>query len=390
MSSQPRTTIIDIRHLTKPQPSGVGHYTLELLKALFKIDQTNEYLLFSSGSTRALENLPVFDKPNVRRFHLKIPNRILNASLIATGWPKFDELVKPHLAKDKKPFFFFTNLNIVSLSPGTDYVLTLHDLSFEIFPEFYDRKSRLWHKLTGAKKLAADARAIIVPSSSAKNDVANIFTIAPEKIFVVPHGIGSEFSPRSTPQDHGVNSKYHLPKKFALFFGTLEPRKNLRAVIEAVEKYREQTHNDLHLILAGKPTFYVKKLFHSLSKNQKQFVRQLGYVKTQDRPALYRLAEVVLFPSIYEGFGLPIIEAQASGTPVITSNTSSMPEVSGRAAICVDPYNPNDLAAALKELFLNQEFKKQKISEGLERTKEFSWKKTAEQTQEILNKISIS
>jgi glycosyltransferase involved in cell wall biosynthesis len=181
-----------------------------------------------------------------------------------------------------------------------------------------------------------------------------------------------------------------LPKKFALFFGTLEPRKNLRAVIEAVEKYREQTHNDLHLILAGKPTFYVKKLFHSLSKNQKQFVRQLGYVKTQDRPALYRLAEVVLFPSIYEGFGLPIIEAQASGTPVITSNTSSMPEVSGRAAICVDPYNPNDLAAALKELFLNQEFKKQKISEGLERTKEFSWKKTAEQTQEILNKISIS
>jgi len=379
--------IIDIRHLTKPQPSGVGHYTLELLKALFEIDQTNEYLLFSSGSTQALENLPVFDKPNVCQFHLEIPNRFLNTLLIATGRPKFDELAKMYFSKDKKPLFFFPNLNIVSLSPNTDYILTLHDLSFEIFPEFYDRKSRLWHKLARAKKLAAGARAIIVPSNSAKNDIAKIFEIAPEKIFVVPHGIGLEFSPRSTPQDHGVNSKYHLPKKFALFFGTLEPRKNLQTMIEAVEKYREQTHNDLHLILAGKPTAYSKKLFHSLSKNQKQFVRQLGYVKTQDRPALYRLAEVVLFPSIYEGFGLPIIEAQASGTPVITSNTSSMPEVGGRAAICVDLYDSNSLTAALAELLASEEFRQKKITEGLENAKKYDWKTTAQKTVDVFSKF---
>jgi glycosyltransferase involved in cell wall biosynthesis len=158
-------------------------------------------------------------------------------------------------------------------------------------------------------------------------------------------------------------------------------------MIEAVEKYREQTHNDLHLILAGKPTAYSKKLFHSLSKNQKQFVRQLGYVKTQDRPALYRLAEVVLFPSIYEGFGLPIIEAQASGTPVITSNTSSMPEVGGRAAICVDLYDSNSLTAALAELLASEEFRQKKITEGLENAKKYDWKTTAQKTVDVFSKF---
>lgn len=378
--------IIDIRHLTKPEPSGVGQYTLELLRALFCLDQTNEYLLLSSGSSRARENLPVFDDPNVKILHLNIPNRLLNASLLATGRPRFDELIMKKMGWSEKPLFFFPNLNIISLSPGTPYVLTLHDLSFEIFPGLYNSKDRLWHRLTRARELAQNAQAIIVPSKSAAHDVNFIFGVPKEKIFVVPHGVSPIFSPKIEPQDFGVKSRYRLPKKFALFVGTLEPRKNISLMIEAVTTYRQETKDDLHLVLAGKPTKYSRGL---LTPEQKQFVHELGYTRTKDLPALYRLATVTLFPSLYEGFGLPIIESMASGTPVITSRTSSMPEVGERAAICVDPENADDLAAALRELLTSPELQKQKIAEGLERVKEFSWKKSAKKTLDIFNRTDI-
>lgn len=375
--------VIDIRHLTKPEPSGIGQYTMELLRALFELDRTNDYVLFSSGSKRARTNLPTFSYPNVKHFHLDIPNRLFNALLLATGRPRFDKLIADKSEGGERPLFFFPNLNIISLSPGAPYVLTLHDLSFEIFPEFYQAKARLWHCFTRARALAQKARAVIVPSKSAARDIGCIFRIPKEKIFVVPHGVSPAFSSRPAPQDHGVKSRYNLPKKFALFVGTLEPRKNIAAMIEAVAAYCRESGDDLRLVLAGKPTG------HKTTAAATATVVQTGYVRPQDLPALYRLATVTLFPSLYEGFGLPIIESMASGTPVIAGKTSSMPEVGGRAAIYVDPYNKNDLVAALRELLSNEEFKKQKIAEGLEWAKRFSWKKAAEQTITILNKISV-
>jgi len=372
--------IIDIRHLTKSEPSGVGQYTLELLKALFVLDKKNEYLLFSSGSAKARANLPIFDYPNVKSIHLNIPNRLLNASLLATGRPRFDELIADKIGGNEKPLFFFPNLNIISLSPGTSYVLTLHDLSFEIFPELYSPKDRLWHRFTRARELARNARGIIVPSKSAAHDVNFIFGVPNEKIFVVPHGVDPHFSPKIEPQDYGVKSRYRLPKKFALFVGTLEPRKNITTMIKAVATYREKTKDDLHLILVGKTTGY--------KIPAAPFVHKIGYLRPRDLPAIYRLAAVTLFPSLYEGFGLPIIESMASGTPVITSKTSSMPEVGERAVICIDPYNANDLAIALCELLGSPELQKQKIIIGLERAKNFEWKKTAQQTIKILTSPS--
>ncbi len=377
--------VIDIRHLTKPEPSGIGQYTLELLKALFELDKTNEYILLSSGSKRAQANLPIFDYPNVKKIHVSLPNRILNALLLTTGQPKFDRLATDILDLKEKPLFFFPNLNIVSLSPGIPYVLTLHDLSFEIFPNLFDRKSRLWHRFTRARELAQNARAIIVPSASAAHDVQNIFEVDEKYIHVIPHGFEPKFSAKPEAQDHGLKSRYRLPKKFALFVGTLEPRKNLQAVIEAITTYRQKTKDDLHLVLVGKATNYSQRLLKKLTPEQKLFIHKLGYIKNQDRPAFYRLAKVTLFPSLYEGFGLPIIESMASGTPVITSNTSSMPEVGGQAAICVNPYNSNDIAAALQELLSSEELRKQKIATGLEQTKNFSWPKTAVATLDIFD-----
>lgn len=375
--------VIDIRHLTKPNPSGVGQYTLELLKALFVLDKENEYILFSSGSNRAKNNLPAFDFPNVKFLHLNIPNRLLNALLLTTGRPKFDELIAKKIDSHEKLLFFFPNLNIISLTPGTPYILTLHDLSFEIFPKFYTQKDRLWHRFSRPRALAQNAQGIIVPSKSAARDVNLIFGVSKEKISVIPHGLSPHFTPKTEPQDFGVNSRYHLPKKFAFFIGTLEPRKNISLMIDAVATYRQKTSNDLRLVLAGKPTEYSRRLA------KKSFVHELGYIRSKDLPALYRLATVTLFPSIYEGFGLPIIESMACGTPVITSKTSSMPEIGGRAALFVDPYKPEDLTGALQELLNSPELQKEKKVFGLEKTKEFSWKKAAQETLKIFNNLSI-
>jgi len=379
--------IIDIRHLTKTEPSGVGQYTQELLKALFDLDKENEYILFSSGSKKAQANLPTYNYPNVKKMRINLPNRIINALLLTTGQPQFDRLAKDIFGLKEKPLFFFPNLNIISLSPSAPYVLTLHDLSFEIFPNLFDRKSRLWHRFTRARELAQNAQTIIVPSKSAANDIQKFFEVNEKYIQVIPHGLDPKFSPKPEAQDHGIKSQYRLPKKFALFVGTLEPRKNLRAVIEAIITYRQKTKDDLHLILVGKTTSYSQKLLKKLTPEQKLFIHELGYIKNQDRPALYRLAKVTLFPSLYEGFGLPIIESMASGTPVITSNTSSMPEVGGRAAICVNPYNSNDITMALQELLSSEELQKQKIAAGLEQTKNFSWQKTAKETLKVFQSI---
>lgn len=381
--------VIDIRHLSNPHPSGVGQYTEDLLRALFVLDKNNEYLLFSSGTKQSQKNLPIFDSLNVKNFHLNLPNRLLNFFLLVAGWPRFDKLIEKKFGPAEKTIFFFPNLNIISLTPGTPYVLTLHDLSFEIFPELFSSKARLWHCFSRPYELAKNAQKIIVPSNSAANDVNQIFGVSLEKISVVSHGLSQEFSAKPEPQDHGVKSRYRLPKKFVLFVGTLEARKNLTAVMAGLVKYRRQTKDDLQLVLAGRETGYWKKNCSSLSEEKKQFVRVLGYVRRQNRPALYRLATATLFPSLYEGFGLPIIESMACGTPIITSRTSSMPEVGGSAAIYIDPYNSNDLAAALSEFFSSPEFQKQKITTGLAQAKKYSWAAAAEKTLKILTITSI-
>ena len=378
--------VIDVRHLTKSQPSGVGQYTAELLKALFDLDKANEYILFSSGSKRARKNIPVFDYPNVKNLHINLPNRILNFFLLAFNRPHFDDLIKGKFGPAEKTIFFFPNLNFISLTPGTPYVLTLHDLSFEIFPEFFKPKDRWWHHLSHPRQLAQDAQKIIVPSNSTSHDVAKIFNVLPEKISVIPHGVNKIFSHKIEPRDFGIKSRYHLPKKFALFVGTLEPRKNISTIIKAVEEYRKITKDDLGLVLVGRDSERAVTLGRATARPN---IRTLGYLPDSDRPALYRLAAVTLFPSIYEGFGLSIVESVACGTPVITSRTSAMPEVGGEATIYVDPYNVNDLVAALKELLTSPDLQKQKIAAGLEQTKRFSWEKTAKETLKTLQNNNV-
>lgn len=394
--------LVDIRHLTSPEQSGVGEYTTQLLRALFEIDQKNEYVLLSSGSQTwdpsARFNLAQDDsiqtnlaqddisKQNdkVKFIHLSTPNKLLNLRTALLKHPTFNWHVREPI-----DLIFLPNLNIVSLPIDIPTVLTVHDLSWHFFPEFYSRKMQLWHRAVDPFTLLPRTHHIITPSQSTKQDVEDVFSIHPKQITAISHGIDPIFSPKIEARDHGVRSRLKLPKRFALFVGTIEPRKNLLGLIEGIKHYRDRTRDDLHLVLAGKWGWRSHQVRRRLWKRDvSSWIHELGYVPAEDRPALYRSAAVFTWPSFYEGFGLPVLEAMASGIPVLTSRTSSLPELTQQAAILIDPFNSMDIAEALRGILGSTPMQSKLKERGLLRAKEFSWKKAAEKTLSVFEGIS--
>jgi glycosyltransferase involved in cell wall biosynthesis len=375
--------LVDIRHLSNQNPAGVGGYTIDLLRALFQIDTQNKYTLLSSGTQELdLENLGL-NAPQCSHVHIKTPNKLLNLRSLLFKKPPITSYVDQPV-----DLIFLPNLNIVNLPKDTPVVITSHDISWHLYPNFFSHKMRLWHKATKPKDLFDRAQAIITPSNSTKQDLEEEFEIAKEKITAIPHGSDEAFSARMKASDHGVRSRNKLPKHFALFVGTHEPRKNILALIDGVKRYREHTNDNLHLLLIGSWGWKSRPIKRRLWKaDVKSWVRKLGYAKKSDLPAIYRSAAVTIFPSIYEGFGLPVLESMASGTPVITSHTSSMPEVGGDAAIYIDPYNSQDISDALRGLLGSSSLEQQCKERGIIRAKTFSWKDSAKQTLRVFTDL---
>lgn len=365
--------LTDVRHLSDNQKTGVGEYTSELLRALFAIDRVNAYELFSSGMKRPA--------PGAERIasHLRLPNKLLKLTTLAARWPKIDRV-----ATRRPDLLWLPNLNFTAISPDVPYVLTLHDLSWIHFPEYFSRKMRLWHRGTQPKKLVANAAAIIVPSSSTKEDVVRAFGKPADLVHVVPHGVDPMFSPAFQSTDHGVRGKHKLPKRFALFVGTLEPRKNVVALVGAIEAYRKNTGDDLHLVLVGGWGWKSGAIRKAI---EKPWIHRLGYVPREDLPAIYRAATVFTWPSVYEGFGLPVLEAMASGVPVITSHTSSLPELTADAAVLVNPFRTEEITLALEQVLSSEPLRDRLRRAGLDRAKRFTWDAAARETLRIFTSI---
>ena len=378
--------LVDVRHLTQPNPAGVGGYTQNLLQALFAIDQKNEYVLFSTGT-----HTPAFTKqwtqdayPRMSTLHLSIPNKLVNLRTFFLQHPT----INWH-SKEAIDLIFLPNLNITTLPEDIPTVLTIHDLSWLSHPEFYSKKMQLWHKATRPQELVAKSKKIIVPSSSTQHDLERLFQTAIGKTQTIPHGVSTQFNSKMQSTDHGIRSRLKLPKRFVLFVGTIEPRKNLLALIEGIKQYRESTHDDLHLVIVGSWGWRSHAVARRLwRKDVAHWVHHKGYLKSQEFRVVYRCAVSTVFPSIYEGFGLPILESLASGVPVITSHTSSLPEVGGSACLYIDPYNSRDITEALRGLLGSSTLQKQLIERGLERVKQFSWEKTATETLKVFNNIT--
>lgn len=363
---------IDVRCLMNNQYSGVSFYTLNLLKALFELDSSNEYILFYNSSKKP--KMPTFEHPNVRYVGFNYPNKLFNLSLMLRGKPEIDRLI------GDCDVFFVPNLNFLSLSGDCRKILTIHDLSFLQFPEFFNHKMRLWHKLVLKKMNLKHFDTIMADSQSTKNDIIDLLNIKPEKVKVNYLGVEEQFKQLESGLD-AVKQKYNLPERFILYLGTLEPRKNVESIIEA---YNDLNHD---LVIAGGRGWKCQKIF-KLAKNNPR-IRFVDYIDNEDKPSLYNLADLFVCPSYYEGFGLPLLEAMACGTPVIAGNNSSQIEVVGNAGILVDPYNINDIKEAIRTVLSDDDLRQYLVKRGLTRAKEFSWSKTAAEILEVFQNSII-
>ncbi len=372
--------LVDARHLTEEKPTGIGQYLRSLITPLAKTAPKDQFIFWTSGK-KVFSFPPNTLQINTNHYHSKRSNRLFT---LRSAGPFRNSL------EDAIPIscdvVFLPHIHAFPKIQKVPTVLVVHDLTWLLFPKLYSAKMRAWHKVIRAERAIREADYLIVPSKSTAADLAAMFPEKQNHISVVPHGLSTGFTSKKSPQDSGIKGKYHLPKRFALFVGTIEPRKNIWNILEGIKLYRQKTGNDLPLIIIGKwgwNTKHLKKILASMPN-----VRLLGYVEQKEQSAIYRMATVLIWPSIYEGFGLPPLEAMASGCPVITSSISSLPEVVGEAGVLVNPFNTNDLATALTFLMSDPILYSKYRARGLEQAKQFSLQKAAEQTYEVLKKIA--
>ncbi len=378
---------IDIRTLMDAQYSGIPEYTLNLVKEILKLDKKNSYKLFYNSYKDVSKNIPKFKGNNVEIVGVRYPNKIFNYAMQKiTHEPKIDKL----LGVDA---FLMPHINFIALSFGCKSILTIHDLSFLRYPEFFSFRKNFWHKMINVKKLISDFDQIIAVSENTKQDIIELCQASSEKVKVIYSGIDRQY--RKINNDNNnfarVKEKYNLPKKFILYLGTLEPRKNVEGVIQAYDKLRMKNKGlaEVKLIIAGGKGWKSKNIFkvwqESKYKNDIQF---LGYIDSVDKVYLYNLAALFIFPSFYEGFGFPPLEAMACGAPVVISFASSLPEVAGEAAIMADPYNITDIANAMEQVLTNHGLQNDLIKKGLAQARRFSWEKTAKEYLEVFRGLA--
>lgn len=365
--------------------AGVGHYTRQLIHALARVDARQHYYVVAPRPLRALTRRRVplveFSEPNVE-------------AIIPGWWATTRARVErrlggsPEMSRGADPpgdVFHATNHMFPFRLRTARTVLTIHDLTLLLFPEWHptDRLAVMGRALAPS---AARADCIVTPSQFTRDDVLKLLPVEPERVVVIPGGVDPIFKPqpvadvvaRLTPL--GLRAGDYL-----LFLGTIEPRKNLARLLQAVELAGPTIGP---LVLAGGRGWNnaaIRAAIARLARDGR--IRDLGYVADDLRPALCAGARAFVYPSLYEGFGLPPLEAMACGTPVLTSDVSALPEVLGDAALYVDPEDVSALAAALIRLWDDEGLRADLRARGLARAREFSWDRTARLTLDVYRSV---
>lgn len=360
-------------------------YVLNIVRDLPGIDQSHTYCLFKSGFKKweFAEKFIKKEGGNISDRRLKISNRLLNTSLKLFREPLLDSVL------GKPDIFFMPNINIGPVSRRCKKIITFHDLSYEIYPEHFSLKRRLWHRFVNPKKQAEEAYKIITVSESTKNDLIGLYGISPNKVKTIYSGVDDKFRPifRGDVRLGRIKQKYFLPDFFILYFGAVEPRKNIIGLIKAFEKLKNKNKDrdtgSLKLVIAGIKGWLYNEIIETARESK--YCRDIvftGFIENFDKPYIYNLAKVFVYPSFYEGFGFPPLEAMACGVPTITSNTSSLPEIVGDGAIMVDPYNIDEITEAMDLCLTNENLRLELVKRGVAQAGNFLWEKAAKETLE--------
>ena len=361
------------------ESGGIGRYVEQLSQALISGYPEVEWVLLPGRSEPPwLASLP--GKAAVIRPAGQAKNRVVRANLALPGLLAAHG-IDVHHAPD--------NLSLPLLAARrTARVVTIHDLIPILLPHTVEWKHRLITRvILEASVRRADA--VIVPSEATRRDILERYPAAEGKVFVTPEGVDESFRPAPAGEVERVRRAHGLPGEYLLFLGTLEPKKNLPALLRAYAAARSRAPSLPPLVVAGKTGWIYEPIFETWRELRLQeAVRFLGFVPNADVVPLMSGARAFLFPSLYEGFGLPVLEAMACGTPVITSNVSSLPEVAGDAAITVDPHSVEELAHAIEKLAFDDTLHRALRERGLRRAAVFTWRRCAEQTMEVYRRVA--
>ncbi len=357
--------------------AGINWYVYNLLTHLPRVDRDNRYTAFlgdgrftpstssghrSSGLALKLSRLPT-SRPVVRIF--------------------WEQVVQPFALRKERVDLLHALAFVVPLLSPCPSVVTIYDLSFLLYPESFKRFKRFYLGLF-TRLSARRARRIIAISESTKRDVVRLLGVPPEKVEVVYCGIDEAFRPLAADQVAAFRSKHGLPECFILFVGTIEPRKNVTRLIEAFATLRPCDFANLKLVIGGAKGWFYQDVFARVEElGLEGQVMFPGYIPVSELPLWYNAAELFVYPSLYEGFGLPPLEAMACGTPVVTANTSSLPEVVDEAGLTVDPLDVEGLAQAMRRVLDDEALRQEMRERGLKRAEGFSWTKTAQETVQV-------
>lgn len=353
--------------------SGVGYYTENLLRSVMQLSPEHKYILFSnkdmSGGWNRLGEEVLYDR------HLfKVRAAWMQAKL-----PRAIREVRPDICH-------FTNY-LAPLAAGCPYVVTIYDMTLFVTPRFHDFKKIALDR-TLIPHVARRASAIITVSNSARNDIVRLLQVPADKVCVITGAVSSDFRPVSDPERiDAVRKRYGLHGPYILYVGTIEPRKNIARLVQAFARLK--TAGLPHkLVIVGQAGWHCAPIFAEVERlNLTNDVLFTGYVPFEDLPGLYTAAESMAFPSLYEGFGLPVIEAMACGAPVVTSRSSSLMEVAGDAGLLVDPHSVEELADALHRLHTEPDLRVELSARGLSRAAEFTWIRSARATLDLYDHV---
>jgi glycosyltransferase involved in cell wall biosynthesis len=355
---------IMLRHLPT-ELGGIGRYTKSLLHGLLSIDTKNEYFLFhqDAAATGAYSTFP-----NVRELFKPSPSKFF-----------WDHVIVPHWIRELSIDLIFSPKISVPLRNVCRSVLMMHGADWFEAPQNYSLPHRVYHGLA-ATLYSKRADAIIAASGDAAERLARHIPAARGKLVAIHHGVNSEFKPiTDSHRLDAMREKYRLPERFILYVGKIYPMKNVGGIITAFSLVRGDIPHKL--VIVGPAVGRAESELAPIKRyNLEQDVMVLGRVPDEDLPEIYSLADLFLFPSLYEGFGIPLLEAMACGCPVVTSFAGSCPEVVGEAARLVDPRDAQAIATAALEVVTNAGLAQTLRAKGLQRAKAFTWEKCARET----------
>ncbi|HLI71430.1 MAG TPA: glycosyltransferase family 1 protein [Ktedonobacteraceae bacterium] len=364
------------------QEAGIGHYVRSLLAAMLALDKGNQYTLITSG--RPTRERPFPAAPNVRGRGLLIPDRYVNVL-----WYRWRAPLPAHIFTGQVDIYHGPDFVLPPLSKKIRKVVTIHDLAFLEHPE-YAVPSLVEYLKKVVPISLAEADVVAAVSHYSAQTLIEHFQTPREKIVVVPNGLRPHFRRITDPVLLGATvNKFGLKHPLVLGVGTLQPRKNHQGLIKAFHRAQSDKKNrPAMLALAGEPGWLydeTRQLIADLKLEKK--VRFLGRTNDLELCMLYSLADVFAFPSFFEGFGVPPLEAMACGAPVITSNTSSLPEVVGDAALTVDPHNIDALAQAITRLIGDENLREELRQKGYARAQLYTWPKSAQKMLDTYQKL---